>query len=194
MADTKIGALLLVAGESLVANAFPPAVSERIVEIVKAHVPTEQLDLTTLTGKGLIDSLSTLPPGLSEALLNLTIDLDQLKDQSEMALTDNLADADPRGKSIRPTIALLMSLLLFGAVIGYDVLLWKICYAALRLPTLEEMALPIVAPGVIVITYFGFLKNERKGLLEFAINNTPLGGPLVKAARGVVAANSRPTN
>lgn len=191
MAETKIGTLLNAAGESKLSAVFAPNIVDKIVDIVKVHLPIEELDTNTLTGKGLADSLTTLSPALCAALLGLTLDPEQLKDQPEMELTNNLADLDPKGKSIRSMIAFLMSLLLFGAVIGYDILLWKICYSALRLPTLEEIALPILAPGVIMITYFGFLKNERKGLLEFAVNNTPMGGPMLKAARAVMATNSR---
>ena len=71
---------------------------------------------------------------------------------------------------------------------GYDVLLWIVCFRDGRLPATEEMLLPILAPGVIVVTYFGFMKRERTELMGLLINKTPIGGMAMGAAQRVLGA------
>ena len=184
----KIGDLLSGVGDAPLGATYHPAVVQEILKVAGKAIDLPESDIQNLTANDLKTKLSALPESIVAAVNEAVIDPLQLKDQSELDLTENLADVDPVGKTFRPTIALLMALLLFAAVVGYDALLWIVCYEAQRLPTIEEMLLPILAPGVIVVTYFGFMKRERQEIIGMLLNKTPLGGMAVGAAQKVLGA------
>lgn len=184
----KIGDLLTGVGDAPLGATYHPAVVQEILKVAGRAVDLPEADLQNLTANDLQAKLSALPEAVRTAVNEAVVDPLQLKDQSELELTENLADVDPIGKTFRPTIALLMALLLFAAVVGYDVLLWIVCFRDGRLPATEEMLLPILAPGVIVVTYFGFMKRERTELMGLLINKTPIGGMAMGAAQRVIGA------
>ena len=184
----KIGDLLSGVGDAPLGATYHPAVVQEILKVAGKAIDLPESDIQNLTANDLKTKLSALPESIVTAVNEAVIDPLQLKNQSELDLTENLADVDPVGKTFRPTIALLMALLLFAAVVGYDALLWIVCYEAQRLPTIEEMLLPILAPGVIVVTYFGFMKRERQEIIGMLLNKTPLGGMAVGAAQKVLGA------
>ena len=103
-----------------------------------------------------------------------------LSDEEGVDMSEILANVDRSGGKIRPVIASLMAVLLFVSVIAYGVLVWNIAYETKALPSWEALIIPIGIPITIVWSYFGFLKAERKELLEAVIQRTPVGNALVK--------------
>ena len=95
-------------------------------------------------------------------------------------MSEILANVDRSGGKIRPIIASLMAVLLFVSIIAYGCLVWKISYDASTLPMWTELIIPIGIPVTIVWSYFGFLKAERRELMELVIQRTPAGSALVK--------------
>ena len=187
----KIGDLLSGIGDAPLGAALHPAVVQEVLRVVGQAVDLSETDAQSLTATDLRNKLAAIAEPLAKAVNDSVIDPAQLKDQSEMELTQNLADVDPIGKTFRPTIALLMALLLFAAVIGYDILLWKVCFTENRLPKLDEMWLPIIAPGLIVISYFGFMKNERRELLTALLTKTPAGNLATGVAQRVLSTTKK---
>ena len=163
------------AGDVELTKFFPTT----IVSQINAAIESSALELQDpVTGNSLKTAIGNLSSELQPALLNATIEM--LGSPEEVDMSEILANVDRSGGKIRPIIASLMAVLLFVSIIAYGCLVWKISYDASTLPMWTELIIPIGIPVTIVWSYFGFLKAERRELMELVIQRTPAGSALVK--------------
>ena len=180
MNGSRLKDLLRAAGGAALSTVLPFKAVGAILAVISAILPEEQqthLDPTKVTGNELLELIGSLPADVQTTVLERQFDLEKQAMESELELTQNLADADLKGKTFRPTIALLMSLLLAGNTVMYCVMLWKVCMsgAVTRMPSWDEMVIPIGMPFLIVVTYFGFMKKERGQIIEALLQNSRIG-------------------
>lgn len=191
MDGSRIKDLLRAAGGAALATVLPLKVVNSVLGVISAVLPDEtqaQLDPTKVTGNELLDLISQLPVEVQTTVLERRFDLEKQVMEAELELTQNLADADRKGKSFRPSIALMMALLLAGNTIMYCVMLWKICMTAdvPRMPVWDELVIPIGMPFLIVVTYFGFMKKERGELVQALLQNSRAGNVASGVAQKVL--------
>lgn len=173
---SKIVDILKAAGAAALSSLYPIKVVESIVSIVSVLADDKQpTDLTTVTGNQLKERIETLPAELQAAILQKVLDIEALSMEQELEMQKTLSDLDSRGKTFRPSIALMMAIIAALNTIAYSALMFWICYGANRLPASEELVVPLGIPLVLVWTYFGFLGKERKEILSFLVNRTPAG-------------------
>lgn len=173
---SKIVDILKAAGSAALSTLYPIKVIESIVSIISVLTDDKQeTDLTAITGEQLKSRIEALPPELQAAVLQKVLDIEALSMEQELEMQKTLSDLDSRGKTFRPSIALMMALIAALNTIAYSVLMFWICYGANRLPSSEELLVPLGIPLVLVWTYFGFLGKERKEILSFLVNRTPVG-------------------
>lgn len=179
MQESRLIDLLKAVGGAALSVALPVKTADAIVGVVNAVLPpgTAPLDSKSVTGQAIMDQISQLAPEVQKAVTERTFDLEQQAQEAEEELTQSLADVDSKGRSFRPTIAVGMAVLLAIDIIGYNTLLFLSCigWANVRLPTWDELTIPILVPALIVVTYFGFAKRERAELLSLVLNHTPAG-------------------
>lgn len=180
---SRVKDIIKSAGSALLSSVFPMKAVEAVVGSVNALLTVEEkLDPAKVTGVELSDKIYSFPEGVQTHILDLEFDLEHFALESDLEMQQVLADADMKGGSFRPIIALMMAGLLFVGIVAYGFLLWEICRAAGRLPNWEELTIPFGIPFLIVVTYFGFLKKERKELLELILQRTPAGAATVGLA------------
>lgn len=173
---SKIIDILKAAGSAALSTIYPIKVVESIVSIVSVLADDKQdTDLTSVTGEQLKQRIESLPPELQAAILQKVLDIEALSMEQDLEMQKTLSDLDARGKTFRPSIALLMAIIAALNTIAYSVLMYWICYGANRLPSSEELLVPLGIPLLLVWTYFGFLGKERKDILGFLVNRTPAG-------------------
>jgi len=189
MADTRVGDLIAGTPDSPLANALHPVVFSALIGLISNYVSLADINQSEITGNQLLAKVKSLPDGVGDFVLNKTVDPEALTADNDDALTQNLADIDPRGKFLRPLIAGTFCVMVFVAVVGYDLLLWQICSEAKRLPTFNEMLIPIIVPGFIVMSYFGFLKRDRRELLQMLLQRTPAGAVLTSVLQNAAVSS-----
>ena len=177
------------AGDAAINLIFGPRAADAVASAVNSVSDAEDLDPESVTGNELLAHVETLPPELRSTLLERAFDIEQLRLEQEHEMMDVLADADKIGKSFRPAIALIMSLILGVQVGAMSVLLGIICYQQLRLPNEIELLITMGPPALIVLTYFGFASKERKEFLKL-ITTRGIGGIATGAAGLLNAAAS----
>lgn len=191
MEGSKLVDILKAAGGAALSTVMPLKAISTIATLIEAILPESDIDVNVVTGDELLERINALSPEVQAIIFERRFDLERLKVEGENELTQSLADADSSGKTFRPLIALVMAVLLGGAVVGYDILLWKICLVQLRLPLIEELAIPIGVPGLIVLTYFGYLKSERTEIFKALLARSPVGMVSAGAAQKVLDVVSR---
>lgn len=191
MEGSKLIDILKAAGGAALNTVMPVKAISSIATLIEAIMPDSDIDVNTVTGDQLLERINALSPEVQAIIFERRFDLERLRIEGENELTQSLADADSSGKTFRPLIALFMAVLLAGAVIGYDILLWKICLSELRLPLLDELWIPIGVPGLIVLTYFGYLKSERTEIFKAFLARSPVGMVSAGAAQKVLDVVSR---
>lgn len=173
---SKIIDILKAAGSAALSTIYPIKVVESIVSIVSVLADDKQdTDLTSVTGEQLKQRIETLPPELQDAILQKVLDIEALSMEQDLEMQKTLSDLDTRGKTFRPIIALMMAVIAALNTIAYSVLMYWLAWKAGKMPSNEELIIPIAVPLLLVWTYFGFLGKERKEILAFIANRTPAG-------------------
>lgn len=197
MAGVNFKNIVQTAGESALAEVFQPEAVRSTIAFIDALLPVEQrgqMDWQTITGVQLDTIVQSGPEELQRFIANRDFVMTPTQaiaaGMAEGAPEVVLANMDPKGKTFRPTIALLMSLLLIGNIVGYCWILWSVCMEAAtpRVPSWGELVIPIGVPFLIVVTYFGFIRKERGDLINALVQHVPAGGALVTLAEQIVAA------
>ena len=164
MSSKPFKKLLEDSGDIPLASLYSPMVNTAIEQLCGSYgIPIAS---QRITGGELLNIVNkVVPPEQLGSVLDLPL---RFEDVLPVTVSpDNiLADSDVRGKRSRPFIALTMALVLLIAQLGYDYLLYEFCVQNNRLPTWDELLVPIAIPLTIVWSYFGFLKSERQELVK----------------------------
>lgn len=199
MAGVNFTQIVQTAGESALAEVFQPEAVRSMVAFIDALLPPEQrgqLDWQSITGVQLETIVNSGPEDLQRFIANrdfvMTPSQAMATGMPEGVPEVVLANMDPKGKTFRPTIALLMSLLLIGNIIGYCWILWSVCMdpAMPRVPQWGELVIPIGVPFLIVVTYFGFIRKERGDIINALVQHIPASGAIVKLAEQIIVAKT----
>ncbi len=168
----KIEELLKAAGDTPLPLFYPDDTVRFIYDTVYSKVPDVTLDEELGTGDALLAKLLTFPEVTANEIRNTQVS-QELEDEGDYR--DVLANLDARGKLMRPFIAGLMALVLFVEIVGYSYLVYLTAISTNQIPSWESLVVPIGIPLTIVWSYFGFLRSERKELIQTIIQNTPVG-------------------
>lgn len=177
------GIIATLGGAAL--QAVFPKEAPAIIADINAVLPAEKQLTTEATGPELTAALDELSPADRLALLNREYDFRLAELDQETDVTQILANADIKGKTLRPSIAFLMAVVLIVNVEAYGYLLYQKALGGADV-TWDQLSIVIGVPFAIVISYFGFLKNERTRIFEMVLNRTPAGALAGKGAEAVL--------
>ena len=170
MSSKPFKKLLEDSGDIPLSSLYSPMVNTAIAQLCSSYqIDTSNRSL--VCGNELLDLVNkVVPPEQLDSVLNLPLRFEDVLPVVH-APDSILADSDVRGKRSRPFIALTMALVLLVAQLGYDYLLYHFCVANGRLPSWNELIVPIGIPLTIVWSYFGFLKAERQELIRTVLES-----------------------
>lgn len=177
------GIIATLGGAAL--QAVFPKEAPAIIADINAVLPAEKQITPEATGTDIQAAIADLPTEERLALLNREYDFRMAELDQETDVTQILANADIKGKTLRPSIAFLMAVVLIVNVEAYGYLLYQKALAGADV-TWDQLSIVIGVPFAIVISYFGFLKNERTRIFEMVLNRTPAGALAGKGAEAVL--------
>ena len=181
---TFLAGILATLGGSALQTLFPQQAPTIIADLNAVLPETQQLTVDS-TGLDIQTAIQSLPPELRLPLLQREYDLRQAELDQETDVTQILANADIKGKTLRPSIAFLMAVMLIVNVEVYGYLLYQKALSGTEIGW-DQLMIVIGVPFAIVISYFGFLKNERTRIFEMVLNRTPAGALAGKGAEAVL--------